>query len=88
MFWEEHLKGLKKSSPGTKVDDAYRKKWEAQYPLSFFEHRFQFGPNGTYGKWIRSHNAVIKINDIPLLSQRCEHDSPQLTEQPSLSTRF
>ena len=22
-----------------------------------------FGPEGTYGKWIRSHNAIVKIND-------------------------
>lgn len=64
VFWEEHVKELKKSSPGAKVDDAYRQKWEAQHPLGFFEHRVQFGPNGTYGKWIRSHNTVIKINDI------------------------
>ena len=27
------------------------------------EHRTEFGPKGTYGKWIRSHNAVVKIND-------------------------
>jgi hypothetical protein len=66
-FWEEHIKELKKSSPGAKIDDAYRKKWEAQHPLGFFEHRFQFGANGTYGKWIRSHNTVIKINDILFL---------------------
>lgn len=26
------------------------------------EHRAAFGPNGEYGRWIRSHNAVIKID--------------------------
>jgi hypothetical protein len=67
VFWEEHLKELQKSSPGVNVDDAYRKKWETEHPLGFFEHRYEFGPNGTYGKWIRSHNAVVKINDILFL---------------------
>ena len=28
-----------------------------------FAHRYQFGPSGTYGKWIRGHNAIVKIND-------------------------
>jgi hypothetical protein len=38
-------------------------RWLAQHPLGYFEHRQQFSPNGTYGKWILSHDAVIKIND-------------------------
>ena len=38
-----------------------------RHPLGYFEHRFQFGPNGKYGDWIRGHNAVIKINDILFL---------------------
>ncbi|HEY1339816.1 MAG TPA: metallophosphoesterase [Bryobacteraceae bacterium] len=28
----------------------------------FAEHRAAFGPNGAYGRWIRSHNAAIKID--------------------------
>ena len=27
------------------------------------EHRYAYGPNGKYGKWIRSHNTVIRVND-------------------------
>ena len=42
---------------------ADRAHWEAQHPLGYFEHRQQFSPSGTYGKWIASHDAVIKIND-------------------------
>jgi hypothetical protein len=57
-FWEEYLKELK-----TKPTEQDKKKWEAEHPLGWFEHRFQFGPEGVYGKWIRSHNAVVKIND-------------------------
>jgi hypothetical protein len=30
-------------------------------PPGFAEHRAAFAPGGVYGKWLRSHNAVIKI---------------------------
>src|SRR6266849_4802011 len=42
-------------------------RWEAQHPLGYFEHRKQFSPDGYYGKWIASHDAVIKINDTLFL---------------------
>jgi hypothetical protein len=58
-FWEREQEGRKDAPPS----DQERKKWEAEHPLGWFEHRFQFSPEGTYGKWIRSHNAVVKIND-------------------------
>ncbi|MCX6628163.1 MAG: metallophosphoesterase [Candidatus Solibacter sp.] len=54
-FWAQESKGAD--------DDAARKNWEAEHPLGWFEHRFGFGPKGTYGKWIRSHLTVVKIND-------------------------
>jgi len=31
-------------------------------PVGFAEHRAAFAPDGVYGRWIRSHNAMIKIN--------------------------
>jgi TPR repeat protein len=40
-----------------------RAQWEAQHPLGYFEHRDEMAPNGYYGKWIASHNSIIKIND-------------------------
>lgn len=40
-----------------------RSKWEAEHPLGWVELRMEMGPKGTYGKWIRSHNTVVKIND-------------------------
>jgi hypothetical protein len=57
-FWEQETRRL--PSPPT---DAFRQKWEAEHPLGWFEHRIEFGPKGKYGKWIRSHPAVVKIND-------------------------
>jgi hypothetical protein len=29
----------------------------------FAEYKEAFGPNGQYGKWIRAHNVVIRVND-------------------------
>lgn len=63
--YQAHQKELQTSLPPGKVpkfDDAYRKAWESQVPLGFVEHRRALGPNGKYGKWIRSHNAVLKID--------------------------
>lgn len=39
-----------------------RKRWDANHPLGFAEHRRAFGPEGKYGKWIRGHNAVVRID--------------------------
>jgi hypothetical protein len=64
LFWQMYLEQLQASSPKAKVDAAYRAKWEAEHPLGFVEHRQQFAPQGTYGKWILSHNAAVRINDI------------------------
>jgi len=52
-----------KQSPGGSVDDAHRQKWESEHPLGYFERRTLFGPEGIYGKWIRGHNTIIKIDD-------------------------
>lgn len=69
-FYEMHLKELAADPANegkVKPDEAYRKEWEKKHPLGFFEHRFQFGPNGKYGKWILSHNTIIRINDTIFL---------------------
>ena len=62
IFYERHAKEVKDKT-GKAPDDAAKKKWYAEHPLGYFEQRVAFGPKGKYGKWIRSHNAVIKIND-------------------------
>jgi len=66
LLYEQHVETLKQKPPESGLpafDEAYRKKWEAERPLGFVEHRMAFAPDGKYGKWIRSHNAVIRIND-------------------------
>jgi len=57
-LYQEHQKTAK----GVVFDETYRKNWEAEHPLGLTEHRRAFGPDGVYGKWIRGHNAVIRID--------------------------
>ena len=45
-------------------DDAYRAAWDARHPLGYVEHAMAWVPNGVYGRWVASHDAVIIINDI------------------------
>ena len=69
-YYKAHVERLQ-SNPGPEGPPAfnasYREKWDQQFPLGYFEHRRQFAPNGKYGRWIRNHNAIIKINDILFL---------------------
>jgi hypothetical protein len=46
-------------------DEDYEKEHppDGAHPPGYAEHRTQFSPDGTYGKWIVSHDTVIKIND-------------------------
>jgi len=66
-FYALHLEELKQSGTAQIADPNYRQKWEREHPLGFFEHRFQFGPNGQYGKWVRSHHTIAKVNDTLFL---------------------
>ncbi|MBI3439117.1 MAG: metallophosphoesterase [Proteobacteria bacterium] len=45
-------------------DDAYRADWNTRHPLGYVEQRVAWAPNGVYGRWVASHDAVIVINDI------------------------
>ena len=59
---------MKRSLPeDTKPDDAYKKKWDAEHPLGWIEHRLAFGPEGKYGQWIRKKNVIVKVNDAIFL---------------------
>lgn len=66
-FYELETANLKKKAEaaGTTFapEEEFRKRWEDEHPPGFFEHRFAYGPDGDYGRWIRDHNAVIRIND-------------------------
>jgi len=41
--------------------------WMARHPPGFIEQREAFGPNGSYGKWLREHSALAKIGEVIFL---------------------
>jgi hypothetical protein len=45
------------------ADEEGRAKWMHEHPLGFVEQRDAFGPRGKYGRWIRTHHAVVQIGD-------------------------
>lgn len=46
------------------IDDAFREKWYAEFPLGYVEHRLAWQPGGDFNDWVSSHNSVIRINDM------------------------
>lgn len=46
------------------VFEASESDWMAKHPAGFVEQRAAFAPGGHYGKWIRGHQAVAKVNDV------------------------
>ena len=48
-------------------DEAGRQKWMADHPPGFFERHDAFEAQGLYGRWIRSHDAVVQVGDALFL---------------------
>lgn len=44
-----------------------RQAWKQKHPVGYLEHREAFGPEGTYGRWIRGHKAVGEAKGILFL---------------------
>ncbi len=64
---QEHLRANPPPTGVPVFDDAFRAQWEAEHPLGYVEHRQAWAPNGRYGRWIASHESVIRINDLLFL---------------------
>ncbi|MEZ5956227.1 MAG: metallophosphoesterase [Hyphomonadaceae bacterium] len=69
-YYQQYTRALRRNPPATGLptfDAAYRAQWDIEHPLGWVEHREAWGPRGRYGRWIASHNAVIRINDTLFL---------------------
>jgi len=44
-----------------------RDEWMAAHPAGFVEQREAFGPTGTYGRWLRSLPAIVKVDDTAFM---------------------
>lgn len=45
-------------------DEAAHQQWLARHPLGFFEERDAYAPDGVYGRWLRTHDAVAQVGDV------------------------
>ncbi|HRP09588.1 MAG TPA: metallophosphoesterase [Terricaulis sp.] len=62
-----HLRANPPAGGAPSFDAAWRTQWETEHPLGWVEHRRAWSPTGTYGRWIISHQAVLRINDTLFL---------------------
>lgn len=44
-----------------------RDRWMVEHPPGFLEYREAIGPEGRYGKWLRSRPAIVKVGDTLFL---------------------
>jgi hypothetical protein len=65
-LWQALLAERKKNGEPP-LGDEDRKRFEAEHPLGWVEHRLAFAPKGQYGEWLSRENAVIKIGDTLFL---------------------
>jgi hypothetical protein len=50
--------------PGPRIDIALSKdNWMAAHPPGFVEYRDAFGPEGRYGRWLRTKPVVLQLGD-------------------------
>jgi hypothetical protein len=49
---------------GTRDEKSLREKFMQDVPLGYIEMQQAFDPRGEYGKWLRSHDAIVRINGI------------------------
>jgi len=52
---------------GLASDANFRSAFDAEHPLGWVEQRQAFSPQGVYGKWLRQHDTIIRINDVVFL---------------------
>ncbi|HEV8253314.1 MAG TPA: metallophosphoesterase [Vicinamibacteria bacterium] len=53
---------------GTAFDESvFREQFFKETPLGFVEKRQAFGADGTYGRWLRGHDTVVKIDGVVFL---------------------
>ena len=56
-YYERYLRSMPAAFRMSESD------WMLQHPLGFFEREAALAPNGVYGRWLRTRDTVVKIND-------------------------
>ena len=67
--WEQVVHSRKEAGqPAPTAED--RRRFDAEHPLGWVEHRRAYSPRGTYGGWIAKANAVDPGGRLPLPARR------------------
>jgi hypothetical protein len=66
-YFDLVLEDLKKKKTPPADPETFRRTFDEEHPLGWVEHMQAFAPQGKYGKWLREHNAIVKIDDIVFL---------------------
>ena len=45
-------------------DEAAHQQWLERHPLGFFEERDAYAPEGVYGRWLRTHDAIAELGGV------------------------
>lgn len=61
-YYQQVVDYLSTQEDAPLIDDAFEDKWRAEHPRGYVEHRQHWHPDGEFGAWVASHNAVIRIN--------------------------
>jgi len=59
-------------------ENTLRAEFLKKTPLGFVERQVAFGPTGEYGKWLRKHDAVARINQIVFVHGGISPNAAQL----------
>jgi len=69
FYRSEALQALKRSEAAGEPFDqkAFRARFQEDVPLGQVEMRLEFGPEGEYGRWLRQHDAMVRIDGVVFL---------------------
>lgn len=65
MKWRDKHKELVNELPPSFAQT--EEQWLSQHPAGFIEQREAYAPNGKYGKWLRTHRTVAKVEGVVFL---------------------
>ena len=66
ILYEDTVSQIKRSNPEEEWPEFnrdHKQAWLKDKPPGYVEHRLQWLPDGAFGKWTLSNNAVLKIGD-------------------------
>jgi hypothetical protein len=72
--YEEYKKFMAEHRASDSSASVDHDKWMAEHPPGFFELRDAYGPQGKYGIWFRSHNAVAEVGGAIFLHAGLDPD--------------